>query len=108
MPILGPNCYGFVNAVDRALLWPDQHGLVPVERGVAILTQSSNIAINLTMQARGLPIGYIVTAGNQAQVGQAEIAMGLLDDPRPIVMLPGRLTRWKGAETVIAAMDAVW
>ena len=82
MPILGPNCYGFINAMDRALLWPDQHGLVPVERGVAILTQSSNIAINLTMQARGLPIGYIVTAGNQAQTGQAEIAMGLLDDPR--------------------------
>jgi acyl-CoA synthetase (NDP forming) len=82
MPILGPNCYGFVNALDRALLWPDQHGLVQVERGVAILTQSSNIAINLTMQARGLPIGYIVTAGNQAQVSQAEIATGLLDDPR--------------------------
>ncbi|MDH3264268.1 MAG: acetate--CoA ligase family protein, partial [Paracoccaceae bacterium] len=82
MPILGPNCYGFVNALDRALLWPDQHGLVHAERGVAILTQSSNIAINLTMQARGLPIGYIVTAGNQAQTGQAEIAMGLLDDTR--------------------------
>jgi acyl-CoA synthetase (NDP forming) len=82
MPVLGPNCYGLINAMDRALLWPDQHGLVPVERGVAILTQSSNIAINLTMQARGLPIGYIVTAGNQAQTGQAEIAMGLLDDPR--------------------------
>lgn len=82
MTMLGPNCYGFINALDRALLWPDQHGLVPVERGVAILTQSSNIAINLTMQARGLPIGYIVTAGNQAQVSQAEIAMGLLEDPR--------------------------
>lgn len=82
MPMLGPNCYGFINALDRALLWPDQHGLVPVERGVAILTQSSNIAINLTMQARGLPIGYVVTAGNQAQVSQAEIAMGLLEDPR--------------------------
>ncbi len=82
MPILGPNCYGFINAFDRALLWPDQHGLVPVDRGVAILTQSSNIAINLTMQARGLPIGYVVTAGNQAQTGQAEIAFALLDDPR--------------------------
>jgi acyl-CoA synthetase (NDP forming) len=82
MPILGPNCYGLINAFDRAVLWPDQHGLVPVERGVAILTQSSNIAINLTMQARGLPIGTIVTAGNQAQTGQAEIATALLDDPR--------------------------
>ena len=82
IPILGPNCYGFINAFDGALLWPDQHGCKPVARGVAILTQSSNIAINLTMQARGLPIGYVVTCGNQAQTTQAQIAMSLLDDPR--------------------------
>ncbi|SMY08276.1 acetate--CoA ligase family protein [Flavimaricola marinus] len=82
MPILGPNCYGFINAFDGALLWPDQHGCSPVTRGVAILTQSSNIAINLTMQARALPIGYVVTCGNQAQTTQAQIARALLDDPR--------------------------
>jgi acyl-CoA synthetase (NDP forming) len=82
MPILGPNCYGFINALDGALLWPDQHGCAPVDRGVAILTQSSNIAINLTMQQRGLPIAYMVTCGNMAQTKQAEIALALLDDPR--------------------------
>ena len=82
MPILGPNCYGLINNFDGALLWPDQHGCVPVTSGVAILTQSSNIAINLTMQSRALPIGYVVTCGNQAQTTQADIALGLLDDPR--------------------------
>ena len=82
MPILGPNCYGMINAMDGALLWPDQHGLTRVDGGVAILTQSSNIAINLTMNRRGLPIAYVVTCGNQAQTTQAEIAAGLLDDPR--------------------------
>ena len=82
MPILGPNCYGFVNALDRAAIWPDQHGMQPVDRGVAILTQSSNIAINLTMQQRALPIAMMVTCGNQAQTGQAEIARALLRDPR--------------------------
>lgn len=82
MPILGPNCYGFINALDGALLWPDQHGCSRVERGVAILTQSSNIAINLTMQRRALPIAYTVTCGNMAQTTQAEIATALLDDPR--------------------------
>ncbi len=82
MPILGPNCYGFVNALDGALLWPDQHGAAPVDTGVAILTQSSNISINLTMQRRGLPIAYMVTCGNMAQTSQAEIASSLLDDPR--------------------------
>jgi acetyl-CoA synthetase len=82
MPILGPNCYGFVNALDGALLWPDQHGCTRIERGVAILTQSSNIAINLTMQRRALPIAYTVTCGNMAQTSQAEIAASLVDDPR--------------------------
>ncbi len=82
MPVLGPNCYGFINALDRVAIWPDQHGMQPVDSGVAILTQSSNISINLTMQARSLPIGYMVACGNQAQLSQAEIAEALLDDPR--------------------------
>ena len=54
MPILGPNCYGLINYLDGALLWPDQHGGRRVARGVALLSQSSNIAINLTMQALAL------------------------------------------------------
>lgn len=82
MPILGPNCYGLINALDGALLWPDQHGCEPAQSGVAILTQSSNIAINLTMQNRGLPLAYVVTCGNQAQTSQADIASALLDDTR--------------------------
>ncbi|GAA6210203.1 acetate--CoA ligase family protein [Cognatishimia sp. WU-CL00825] len=82
MPILGPNCYGFINALDGALLWPDQHGCTPVDRGVAIITQSSNIAINLTMQKRGLPIAYTITCGNMAQTTQAQAALALLNDPR--------------------------
>ncbi len=82
MPILGPNCYGFINALDGALLWPDQHGAKPVDQGVAILTQSSNISINLTMQKRALPIAYMVACGNMAQTSQAEIAASLLDDSR--------------------------
>lgn len=80
--ILGPNCYGFINALDNIALWPDQHGCKPVKQGVAILTQSSNIAINITMQNRGLPIAYVVTCGNQLQIDQAEIASFLLDDSR--------------------------
>lgn len=82
LPILGPNCYGFINALDGAAIWPDQHGMTRVERGVAILTQSSNIAINMTMQRRALPIAYMVTCGNMAQTSQAEIAMSLLRDER--------------------------
>lgn len=82
MPVLGPNCYGVINYLDGALLWPDQHGGQRVERGVALVTQSSNIAINLTMQRRGLPIAYVATLGNQAVAGLAEMVEAFLDDPR--------------------------
>ena len=54
----------------------------PVDRGVAILTQSSNIAINMTMQRRALPLAFMLTSGNQAQTHQADIASALLDDDR--------------------------
>lgn len=82
MSILGPNCYGCINNLDGAVMWPDQHGLERVEKGVAILTQSSNIAINITMQKRGLPISYIITTGNQAQQDLASVAKSLLRDER--------------------------
>ena len=82
MPIIGPNCYGFVNYLDDFCLWPDQHGGTHVDAGVAIVTQSSNILINLTMQKRGLPIAYALTAGNQAQMSLSALGRALLDDER--------------------------
>ncbi len=82
MPILGPNCYGVINYLDGALLWPDQHGGRRVARGVALISQSSNIVINMTMQRRALPVAYVACLGNAAVVGLAELAGALLDDPR--------------------------
>ncbi len=85
MPLVGPNCYGLINFLDGVPLWPDQHGgsrLDAKERGVAIIMQSSNIAISVTMQRRGLPIAYMVTAGNQAQLGLSDLALALLEDDR--------------------------
>lgn len=82
MPVLGPNCYGFINYLDGVPLWPDQHGGARVERGVAILSQSSNIAITLTMNRRALPLALIATLGNRACLGAAAVAEALLDDPR--------------------------
>ncbi len=85
MAVIGPNCYGLINYADGALLWPDQHGgrrLQAGERGAAIITQSSNIACNLTMQTRGLPLAFLMTAGNQAQTGLSEMALGLIEDER--------------------------
>ncbi len=82
MPILGPNCYGFINYLDSVCLWPDQHGGIHVEGGVAIITQSSNMAISLTMQKRGLRVAYMITVGNQAQTSLADIGQHVLRDHR--------------------------
>ncbi len=82
MPVLGPNCYGLINCLDGAVIWPDQHGCRRVDRGVAILSQSSNIGITLSMQRRALPVAYLACVGNAAQTGLAELADAILSDPR--------------------------
>jgi acyl-CoA synthetase (NDP forming) len=82
MPLLGPNCYGFINTTARVALWPDEHALSPVERGVALVTQSGNIGCNLTMMQRGLPIAALLTLGNQADVDIAAAVDAFAQDPR--------------------------
>ncbi|MYB33716.1 MAG: acetate--CoA ligase family protein [Gammaproteobacteria bacterium] len=69
MPVLGPNCYGYINALTGAVLFPDQHGLYRVNQGVAIITASGNLGINFTLQQRNLPIAWLITVGNQAVMG---------------------------------------
>ena len=82
MSILGPNCYGFINYLDGALLWPDIHGGRRIERGVAVITQSSNIGVSLTMSGRGVPLAYLTTVGNQAIVKLHDVVRALCDDDR--------------------------
>ena len=85
MALAGPNCYGMLNYLDGVALWPDQHGgyrLPAGARGVAIVTQSGNIGLNLTMQQRGLPLAYLITVGNKAGDSIERIVAALLQDPR--------------------------
>jgi len=82
MALLGPNCYGLLDYLHSSALWPVAHGGKPVERGVAVLTQSGNFAYNLSMSDRSLPVAYLASVGNQAQLGVAELMDVLLDEPR--------------------------
>lgn len=82
MPLMGPNCYGFVNTLSRAALWPDESGLEPVDRGVALITQSGNIACNFTMMMRGLPVAAVYSIGNQVDIGMHDMVETLSADPR--------------------------
>ena len=82
MPLIGPNCYGFINSLDGIALWPDVHGCERLSEGVAIITQSGNIGLNMTMQSSGLPIAYMFTLGNQTNTNIADIIHAMLDDSR--------------------------
>ena len=82
LPYLGPNCYGLVNFFDRAALWPDQVVGAPPERGVALICQSGTIALNLMFNRRSLPIGYLLTVGNQSRLAIEDLIEALTDDER--------------------------
>ncbi|MCS5591841.1 MAG: acetate--CoA ligase family protein [Gammaproteobacteria bacterium] len=82
MPIIGPNCYGIINNLDSVALWPDLHGCRAVDKGVAIITQSGNIGLNMTMQTIGLDIAYMFTLGNQVVTDIADVMGAMLDDDR--------------------------
>jgi acyl-CoA synthetase (NDP forming) len=79
MPLVGPNCYGLLNYLNGAMLWPDQQGGRRVDEGVAIITMSSNVGFNLTMQRRGLPVAYMVSLGNKLKFDRrSEVAQKMV------------------------------
>jgi acetate---CoA ligase (ADP-forming) len=82
MPLMGPNCYGFVNCLARVAPWPDEHGMEIIDKGVAIITQSGNIACNFTFTRRALPLACIFAIGNQADIDMAQMLEALARDER--------------------------
>lgn len=82
LPYFGPNCYGFINLFDGAALWPDQVVGARPARGVALICQSGTIALDLLFNQRSLPIGYLVTTGNQARIAVEDMIDILAEDPR--------------------------
>lgn len=66
MAVVGPNCFGVINFVDRVALWPFARGGSCPGYGAAIVTQSGMLSSDLTMSQRSLPFAYMISAGNQA------------------------------------------
>ncbi len=82
MPLVGPNSFGLINYADRCALWPYVFDGEPTEKGVAVISQSGNIAMNLTMNRRSIGFTHIIGAGNQAVLGPGHYVEALLDDDR--------------------------
>jgi len=83
VPFLGPNCYGFINYFDRVSLWPDE---IPPQktpdRGIAYLSQSGTVGLNVIYADRSLPVGYLACVGNQTAVGFHDLIDAVLEDDR--------------------------
>lgn len=72
------------------------HGLVRERHRVA--------ESNIVTIPRGADVSIFTegAVGNERTIKLAE-EWGIIEDPRAIVLMPGRLTRWKGAESMIDA-----
>jgi acetate---CoA ligase (ADP-forming) len=86
LAVVGPNCYGILNYVDGVAMFASGFGGARAERGVAIIAQSGNLALNLTQNGRSLPLSYVITAGNQAVLKLADYIDVLADDKRVSAM----------------------
>ena len=81
-PFLGPNCYGFINYFDRVSVWSDQVAGSQTNKGVAIICQSGTIGNTISFNHRSLPIGYIISLGNQAKISIEDTIEYSLRDKR--------------------------
>ena len=72
LALIGPNCYGVINYLDRAALWPFAHGGACPGYGAAIVTQSGMLSSDLTMSQRSVPFAFMASIGNQSVVTLAD------------------------------------
>jgi len=91
MRLLGPNCIGVINPVDRIALSAsaalDVDSLLPGRLGLVSQSGSLLGALLSRGQARGLGFSKLVSVGNEADLGLGEIADLLVDDPTTEVIL---------------------
>lgn len=81
MPLIGPNCYGLINYIEKSALWPFAHGGKSPGFGAAIITQSGMLSSDITMSQRSFPFAYMVSAGNQAALGLEDFVAYLCEKP---------------------------
>lgn len=81
IPVVGPNCYGLLNAANRLLALPlDFHSMKA--GGISAVLQSGTLVFSLIVPllARGVGIGRVVTIGNEACTDVADFINYFVDD----------------------------
>ncbi len=81
--LLGPNCLGFINFVNRAYVWTTPVKAPSRNSGVGIVSQSGATAHFLSTLAHQQDVGlsYAVSTGNEADLDGAAFVEFLIDDP---------------------------
>lgn len=87
LPVCGPNGNGLISVVRRAPLWGDGYSIAPAG-GVALVSQSGNVAVNAVGSKRGLALHTVVSCGNQAVLDSSDylIALAQQDGVRSIAL----------------------
>lgn len=80
--LIGPNCNGFVNYLDRVAAMVGHMGTRPAGRGAALMSQGGGFLLDVALSRRSLPISYIVGTGNSAMIGAPDCAHAVLADDR--------------------------
>lgn len=81
IPVIGPNCLGFLNAHAKlAALPPYWETLIPGEVGAVLQSGMMAPATLLPLLARGIGVSVAVTVGNEAAVDAADVIRYLADD----------------------------
>mgnify|MGYP001166923878 CR=1 FL=1 len=83
LALVGPNCLGVMNMFDGMAVWGGDNVFSPVAGdGVALISQSGYVAYSVTNVEQALPLGYVISMGNQAVLNVADYIDAMLDDPR--------------------------
>ncbi len=85
MRVLGPNSLGMINLVDHVALSANEILSLPELKAgrYGLISQSGSLigALLSRGQARGLGFSKLVSVGNEADLGTAEVGEMLIDDP---------------------------
>ena len=88
MPVIGPNGNGFVTMRARAPLWGDAVTLADRPGNVVLISESGNIGVVGMAHRGGEGLHTVVSTGNAAVVGSAEILehMATVEDVRAVAL----------------------
>lgn len=85
MALMGPNCGGFINYVDKAVAFAFISEKRDRTGSVGVVSQSGQLCLSL-MDSKGLRFSYSISAGNSSVVTMEDYLQFLVDDPHTKVV----------------------